>query len=219
MVIRVRPLTNSYQALNGGDELNTDTNVKRCIRAIRNEKEIEIEGTPPGEKFTFDFIANETSTQEEIFKRVSKPIVDSCIQGYNSTVFAYGQTGSGKTHTIQGTQADKGILPRQFEYLFQSLGRVQTKHRFMKERGKSRNTTSPSGHDLLYQQFGDDIEEIQFEVICSYTEIYNEQIQDLLDSSGNSKLQIREDAKRGVVLEGETQQVAKSLEDVYKILA
>ena len=89
----------------------------------------------------------------------------------------------------------------------------------MKERGKSRNTTSPSGHDLLYQQFGDDIEDIQFEVICSYTEIYNEQIQDLLDSSGNSKLQIREDAKRGVVLEGETQQVAKSLEDVYKILA
>ena len=90
VIIRVRPLTNSYQALNGGDELNTDSNTRRCIRAIRNSKEIEIEGTPIGEKFTFDFIANESSTQEEIFKRIGKPIVDSCIQGYNSTVFAYG---------------------------------------------------------------------------------------------------------------------------------
>jgi Tfp pilus assembly pilus retraction ATPase PilT len=28
--------------------------------------------------------------------------VNSCIDGYNGTIFAYGQTGSGKTHTIQG---------------------------------------------------------------------------------------------------------------------
>ena len=58
----------------------------------------------------------------------------------------------------------------------------------MKERGKSRASASPSGQDLLYAQFGEDIEDISFEVICSYTEIYNEMINDLLDSSGNSKL-------------------------------
>ena len=58
---------------------------------------------------------------------------------------------------------------------------------------------------MNYQQFGENIEEISFEVVCSYTEIYNEQIHDLLDPIGNAKLQIREDAKRGIILEGETQ--------------
>jgi hypothetical protein len=30
-------------------------------------------------------------------------------------------------------------------------------------------------------EFGEDIDEISFEISCSYTEIYNEQIHDLLD--------------------------------------
>lgn len=37
------------------------------------------------------------------------------------------------------------------------------------------------------------VEEIEFEVKCQYVEIYNETIYDLLDSCGQSKLQIRED--------------------------
>jgi len=28
---------------------------------------------------------------------------NSCLDGYNGTVFAYGQTGSGKTYTINGS--------------------------------------------------------------------------------------------------------------------
>ena len=52
--------------------------------------------------FTFDYVADENTTQEDIFVRMAKPIADSCLQGYNGTIFAYGQTGSGKTYTIQG---------------------------------------------------------------------------------------------------------------------
>jgi len=56
--------------------------------------------------------------------------VDQCLQGYHSTLFAYGQTGSGKTYTIQGmdkgnTGMDmRGILPRQFEYLFMEIQKI-----------------------------------------------------------------------------------------------
>jgi kinesin family protein 15 len=50
--------------------------------------------------FTFDYVADETIPQEDIFIRMAKPIADSCLQGYNGTIFAYGQTGSGKTYTI-----------------------------------------------------------------------------------------------------------------------
>jgi hypothetical protein len=50
-----------------------------------------------------------------MFKKIGKPIIDSCLLGFNSTIFAYGQTGSGKSHTIQGKLDDpdeRGILPR-----------------------------------------------------------------------------------------------------------
>ncbi len=46
-------------------------------------------------------MANESTTQEEVWISVGKPVVDTCIAGYNGTIFAYGQTGSGKTFTIQ----------------------------------------------------------------------------------------------------------------------
>ena len=33
---------------------------------------------------------------------VGRPIVENCLNGYNSSVLAYGQTGSGKTFTMLG---------------------------------------------------------------------------------------------------------------------
>ena len=39
-------------------------------------------------------------------------------------------------------------------------------------------------------------------VRCSYLEIYNEQIMDLLDSHSTCNLHIREDLKKGVYVEG-----------------
>ena len=52
--------------------------------------------------FTFDYVADPSTQQIEIFERIAMPIADSCLQGYNGSIFAYGQTGSGKTYTIQG---------------------------------------------------------------------------------------------------------------------
>ena len=91
------------------------------------------------EKFTFDFVAAESVSQEQMFQRLGRPIVDFCLQGYNSTIFAYGQTGSGKTHSIQGRargdgEDQRGLLPRQFEYLFSEIGKILAKHRLKKER-------------------------------------------------------------------------------------
>lgn len=52
------------------------------------------------EKFTFDFVAREETTQQEIFEQVGRHVIDQCLMGYNGSIFAYGQTGSGKTFTI-----------------------------------------------------------------------------------------------------------------------
>ena len=35
--------------------------------------------TKEGDKFTFDFVANEDKSQDDVFKKIGKPIVDSCI--------------------------------------------------------------------------------------------------------------------------------------------
>lgn len=45
---------------------------------------------------------------------------------------------------------------------------------------------------------------VNFAIRCSFLEIYNEQIIDLLNKA-NSNLQLREDTKKGVYVEGLTE--------------
>jgi len=52
--------------------------------------------------FSFDQLFDMTTSQEKIFDKVAKDVIDSALQGYNGTIFAYGQTGSGKTYTMTG---------------------------------------------------------------------------------------------------------------------
>lgn len=131
-----------------------------------DDSSIVLNAKPENKVFKFDFTADENISQEEVFKKAARPIADSCLEGYNGTIFAYGQTGSGKTYTIQGpgfdeedliqqSLDDKGILPRSFEYIFNTLESMMD------------NETEES--------------KIEFLVRSSYLEIYNEQIMDLLN--------------------------------------
>jgi DNA replication protein DnaC len=56
-------------------------------------------GEEGAETLAFDHVWGAGSTQEAVFAQV-EPLVDSALEGYNSTVFAYGPSGSGKTHTM-----------------------------------------------------------------------------------------------------------------------
>ena len=38
------------------------------------------------------------------------------LRGYDNTIMCYGQTGSGKTHTMFGSNADPGLVPRAVGY-------------------------------------------------------------------------------------------------------
>lgn len=59
--------------------------------------------------------------------------------------------------------------------------------------------------------------EIEFEVKCTYIEIYNETIFDLLDSAGYTKLQIRED-KGFTFLENCTEMHARNQKEVLELI-
>ncbi|KAG8295865.1 Kinesin-like protein kif17 [Homalodisca vitripennis] len=55
-------------------------------------------------------------------------IVQGVLEGYNSTVFAYGQTGCGKSFSMQGVEsppAQRGIIPRAFEHVFEAISLVE----------------------------------------------------------------------------------------------
>ncbi len=77
------------------------------------------EGGPSGDSdapalHSADAVYGPETTQEELFNKSVKPLLNGVFKGINTTVFAYGVTGSGKTHTMQGgvTAREQGIIPR-----------------------------------------------------------------------------------------------------------
>ncbi|KAL3354801.1 hypothetical protein AABB24_019079 [Solanum stoloniferum] len=187
VIIRIRPLSNSEISLQGHGN---------CVRQESSQTMTWI--GHPESRFTFDMVADENVTQEMLFKAAGVPMVENCMEGYNSCVFAYGQTGSGKTHTMLGDieggtrrhSVNCGMTPRVFEYLFS---------RIQKEREARRE------------------ENIKFTCRCSFLEIYNEQILDLLDPS-SVNLQIREDTKKGIHVEDLKEVEVTSARDVMQQL-
>ncbi|XP_073688480.1 kinesin-like protein KIF15 [Garra rufa] len=187
--VRVRPLTQ-------GTGLTTDGDHSLCL-TVTSPHTVRLHCKPEPRTFTYDHVADMNTSQEEVFSSVAKNIVESCMNGYNGTIFAYGQTGSGKTFTMLGpSELDnfsdelRGVIPRSFEYLFFIINR---------EVERSGGTKS-------------------FLCKCSFIEIYNEQIYDLLDSVSTS-LFLREDIKRGVFVEGAVEKYAASAAEAYQVLS
>ena len=98
-------------------------------------------------------------------------MIEKVVKGFHATIFAYGQTGSGKTYTMEGynyrlqrngppvpiiTKKTKnlGLIPRAISSLYQKI------------------TKSAKKHNRTYKVF------------CSYLQIYNERIYDLLNPTG-----------------------------------
>ena len=70
---------------------------------------------------TFDHCFGPGSTNADVYSAVADSIVETALGGYNGTIFAYGQTASGKTHTLMGSDADPGIIPRAISAVFRDL--------------------------------------------------------------------------------------------------
>ncbi|XP_017266534.1 kinesin-like protein KIF15-A [Kryptolebias marmoratus] len=187
--VRVRPLTQ-------GTGLTTDRDQNLCL-SVTSSNTIRLLSKPEPRTFTYDHVADMDTSQDSVFNSVAKNIVESCINGYNGTIFAYGQTGSGKTFTMLGpsemdnfTDELRGVIPRSFEYLFFLINRE------VERSGKSKS----------------------FLCKCSFIEIYNEQIYDLLDTASAS-LFLRENIKKGVFVEGAVEKFVNSAAEAYKVLS
>ncbi|CAD8061158.1 unnamed protein product [Paramecium sonneborni] len=111
-----------------------------------------------GKLFTFDHVFNEDSSQDQIFQCCVTNLILRCFDGYNSTVLAYGQTGSGKTYTMGTSSVD------QF-------------------RDSSEYGIIPRVIQFIFEEIEKRKQELDINITCSYVELYNEQIIDLLNES------------------------------------
>lgn len=103
--------------------------------------------------------------------------------GYNGTIFAYGQTGCGKTHTMIGVKGDKT------------------------QRG-----IIPNAFDHIFGYFDDQGNKLKkFLIRCSYLEIYNESIRDLLAKNTEHKLDLKESPDKGVYVKDLTTCIVKTI--------
>ena len=118
--------------------------------------------------FKFDKIFTKESTSEKIYLDICQDIIKGFLRGINGTIFTYGQTTSGKTYTMLGNINYPGILPCSLKNLF----------------------------DLLENQKKE--QNFNYNLYCSYIEIYNEIIHDLIGDATGCK--IIEDNNYGLIV-------------------
>ncbi|KAK3289430.1 hypothetical protein CYMTET_3141 [Cymbomonas tetramitiformis] len=164
-------------------------NSRECIR-IESKESIVL---GKDRRFTFDAVYGPKSNQEQIYVDCVNPLVDSCFKGYNASVLAYGQTGSGKTFTM-GSGNNSALLEEE-------LGVIP---RVIRD---------------IYAGIDDRKEGAEFMVRCSFLEIYNEEVRDLLYPDTPSKsIHIRERANGEIFVAGVREEVAASYNDMARLL-
>ncbi|KAL2312733.1 Kinesin-like protein [Schizosaccharomyces pombe] len=76
-------------------------------------------------RYAFDRVFDETATQQQVYERTARPLLDNILDGFNATIFAYGATGCGKTHTISGTMQDPGLIYLTLKELFERMDHLR----------------------------------------------------------------------------------------------
>ncbi|XP_077994316.1 kinesin-like protein KIF18A [Glandiceps talaboti] len=61
-------------------------------------------------RFAFDQVFDADVSQQEVYEKTTKSIIDGVLNGYNCSVFAYGATGAGKTFTMLGSPNSPGVI-------------------------------------------------------------------------------------------------------------
>eukprot|EP00658_Telonema_sp_P-2_P048152 TRINITY_DN36640_c0_g1_i1.p1 TRINITY_DN36640_c0_g1~~TRINITY_DN36640_c0_g1_i1.p1 ORF type:complete len:913 (-),score=324.00 TRINITY_DN36640_c0_g1_i1:166-2904(-) len=135
-----------------------------CIRDRPSSSPFALEAnqvvdTYARKKWPFDNVIPMGVSQEQVYNDCARDYVKDLMDGYNVTIFAYGTTGSGKTYTMAGEDDAPGIIPRMTADIFRAIDTY----------GIDRADTDPGAINR------------RIEVVCSYYEIYNENVNDLID--------------------------------------
>ncbi|KAJ0404940.1 hypothetical protein P43SY_005939 [Pythium insidiosum] len=164
-----------------------------AVTANPDGKTIVYSGSDSTREFTFDAALSEEVSQDDVYHHVAFDIVQDALEGFNGTILAYGQTSTGKTHTMLGQ--DDALDGDQ-------RGIVPRAFEDIFDRAERARTTTKTT------------------VVLSYVQIYCERVFDLLaPETSPSSILIREDAERGVYLDGAATVAVSSVADCMRVVA
>eukprot|EP00758_Cryptobia_borreli_P006063 Tbor_TRINITY_DN5069_c0_g2::TRINITY_DN5069_c0_g2_i1::g.14276::m.14276 len=190
VAIRVRPPV--PRELEGQREFIDIAKIPADHKSITLCEHLDIDDNRVGvystQTFTFDHVYDPSSKQQDVYEISAKPAVMSVLKGYNATLIAYGQTGTGKTYTMEGFTNND-----------------------------TRGLIPRATEEIFSYIHSCRQKDIKFLVRASYLQIYNEVISDLLKPL-NKNLLVRHTNQRGVYVEGLSEWVVRSPNDVYGLM-
>ena len=135
--------------------------------------------------FVFDRVWGPDQSQQSVFQDV-EPLALSVVDGFNACIFAYGQTGSGKTYTMEGIAETQqhGISYRTIQKIFHLLNLRAQQQRAAELFVGSDNDDEPAKEVAF-----------SFSLEIGMLEIYNEEVYDLLNTSGASMAEKKQGAQ------------------------
>jgi len=188
---RVRPKI-KRQITNTSSSSSSEEKPEKMATTCFDDERLIINDETQEKTFQFDQVYRPDTNQQHIFEDV-KPLIESCIDGYNVCIFAYGQTGSGKTYTMEGNSEQPGIIYSTFDHLF---------------------ALQQASNNEQHNQS-------EMKIFVSCLEIYNEKIKDLLNkhkqNSTDLKAKLSKCSKK-VLVPGLTKQQVTSTQHVREIL-
>lgn len=204
VALRFRPL-NYRETMKKDPEIWEIQNNTTFLRPSWSERLLDSRKISISKSYTYNHCFSSEDLNTEVYSKTSKKVVEASLQGYNGTIIAYGQTGSGKTYTMMGS--DGAELDKLLE---------KSSEKVVVEQAKGIIVLALE--DLLSL-----IEENKSKscyLSCSYLEIYNEQIFDLLAESEkmSETLLMQEEKGRGFYIRGLSEHVINSISDVEQLI-
>ena len=216
-IVRCRPMNSKEK--NIGIKCISINNDSKCISLLNKDGKTYHNKA----QYIMDKVFSENISQQEIFKEIGEPTLESFLDGYNCTIFCYGQTGAGKTYTMLGpldqlfeeSSSSHGLIPRIIHFLFNEKNRVI---------------------NLITNNTTGKCKNISYQLKLCVMEIYQEQIIDLLNpiqdsnpdfnlySTNNNikkdtnELKIKEDPKKGMYIQGITEEIIENVNQAKNII-
>ena len=215
--IRFRPLSN--QEYDQGEDIMWSLNktsvsiLSEDLNSFISDKKLSSNYNPT---FQFDSCFSWDSTNNDIYTRVAKNLVLSALEGYNATIFAYGQTGSGKTYTMLGKREETPILTsRNLNIDYEKFSIKSEPSKISDEGG----LIILALEDIFASAINSSDRRFYFS--CSYLEIYNEHVYDLLkgpEEFTTESLGVIEGPDKEFIVRGLSEQVVTSIDEVLERL-
>lgn len=199
VVVRCRPLSKKEKDENRAPII--DVNGEDRQIAIKNPAALN----DAPKSFTFDGTFDEFTQQKFFYEEACFSLIESVLEGFNGTIFAYGQTGL--------------VVLAVFLYVYCiynnisfSCGKSWTMQGLLDP--PELKGVIPNSFSHIFE-FVKATKDAQFLIRCSYLEIYNEEIRDLLCHVKNApKCEMKEDPNTGVFVKNLTNVVVESVEDM-----